>query len=126
MISRAQDDGKVFTYNVDQIFKHPNYVSNKHNEDIGLIKLDQSVSFNERIRPICLPQTANAPPKAIATGFGRTGFRQSASDFLLKVTLESFTQEECRETYGTKVNITDDTMMCYGHRSERRDACNVS
>lgn len=126
MTSRSQDDGKVLNFGVDQIYKHPNYIQNKLNEDIGLIKLDRSVNFNERVRPICLPQTASMPPKAIATGFGRTGFRLSPSDRLLKVVLESFTQEECQTTYGRKVNITEDTMMCYGHHTDKKDACNVS
>lgn len=126
MVLRVQSDRKVFTYNVKEIYQHPSYIPNTFNEDIGLIQLDRSVNFNERIRPICLPQTSSIPIKATAIGFGRTGYRQSSSDRLLKVVLQSFTQDECQRTFGNKVKVTNDTMLCFGHRTESKDACNVS
>lgn len=123
---REQVDSNVYTFNVKEIFKHENYVDKKYNEDIGLIKLDGAVPLNERVLPICLPQTPTRPVHAIATGFGKVGYRQRASESLLKVTLEQFTQEECQAAFQTMVTVTNDTMICYGHRTEKKDACNVS
>lgn len=123
---RDQNDSNTFTYNVKEIFKHPNYQKRKFNEDIGLIKIDGVVPLNERILPICLPQTSDAPEKAIASGFGKTGYRQDASDSLMKVTLEKFTHDECQTTFRNIVSVTNDTMLCYGHHTEEKDACNVS
>ncbi len=37
------------------IKKHPNYDSDNIVNDIALIKLSTKVTFNNRIKPICLP-----------------------------------------------------------------------
>ena len=125
VIHRDEQSDHRQDFDVKEIFKHPNY-NRSFNEDIGLLKLDGKVIINERTIPICLPQKNILPEKAIATGFGRTGYRNSASDSLLKVTLEKFTQDVCQTTFGNKVKITNDTMLCYGHHTEAKDACNVS
>jgi trypsin len=119
---RVQSD--AYTFNVKEIFEHPNYDKKKLNNDIGLLKLDRSVPLSERILPICLPQRFSTSLRAVATGFGLTGYGESASRDLLKVTLERFTQDECQQTFGSKVAITNDTMICYGHHTERKDTCN--
>jgi secreted trypsin-like serine protease len=120
----TQNDGKSFTYNVKEIFQHPNYDPKKLNNDLGLLKLDKLVPLSERILPICLPQQFLAPAKAIASGFGKTGYGESSSRDLLKVTLEKFTQDECQRPFGSLVTITNDSMICYGHHTEQKDSCN--
>lgn len=122
---RNLDDVYTRVFRVNETFKHPNYDENGQNEDIGLIKLNGNVSLNERLMPICLPQEHHAPDKGIAIGFGITGHRNTVSETLLKVTLERFTQEECHRTYEQFVAITNDTMICYGHRTENKDTCDV-
>ncbi|CRK87165.1 CLUMA_CG000973, isoform A, partial [Clunio marinus] len=124
IISRLQNDGNSHLFNVDQIFKHPEYDPKKLTNDIGLLKLDTFVPLSERILPICLPQLSLTPAKAVASGFGKTGATESASQDLLKVTLDRFSQEACQEPFGTRVTITNDSMICYGHHSESKDSCN--
>lgn len=121
---REQNDSNAFTFNVQEIFQHPNYDPKKITNDLGLLRLDKAVPMSERLRPICLPQQMLTPGKAVASGFGKTGYGESQSRDLLKVTLERFTQEECQATFGKTVTITNDTMICYGHHSERKDSCN--
>lgn len=123
-INRTQSDNSSFVLNVKEIFQHPSYDPKKLNNDLGLLKLDAPVPLSERILPICLPQKFTTPLKAVATGFGLTDQGASASKELLKVTLERFTQEECQQPFGKAVTITNDTMICYGHHTERKDSCN--
>lgn len=70
--------------------------------------------------------------KFIATGWGRTDFYADRSNILLKVFLERFPIEECRKHY--KVNrrniripngILDESQMCIGSYTERKDTCLV-
>lgn len=121
-----QNDTTVKLVGVLEIFQHPNYNSKTLNEDLGLLKLNETVLLNEFILPICLPKKSHDDYKAIVSGFGKTGYMQTGSDKVLKVTLEKFTQPECQQKFGTSVTITNNTMICYGHHTERKDSCNVS
>lgn len=59
---------------------HENYdpQSNSHYNDIALLRLARSVTFTDRIRPICLPFAQNIRNQnlddqdLVAVGFGRT------------------------------------------------------
>ena len=56
---------------------HERYHSvNRHNNDIGLIKLRRRIPFksNNKIAPICLPNGYDANAKAIVTGWGKVTF----------------------------------------------------
>lgn len=124
MIDRGQNDTDVYTYNVVEKIVHPQYNRITYKNDIAIIKLDKLVKFSEYIYPICLPTIQHDEPKAIVTGFGTTGRDHTQSDKLLKVVLEKFSQKECQEKIKTK-KIDSLTMMCYGERLERKDACRV-
>lgn len=117
----SRNDNDAVTFDVHEIFQHPNYGQN--NNDLGILKLDKLVPLNERILPICLPQKLHMPYRAVVSGFGKTE-AGSASQKLMKVTLERFTQEECQQPFGKSVTVTNDTMLCYGHHTESKDSCN--
>lgn len=119
-INRGQN---ATTLNVIEIFEHPQYDKRKMNNDIGLLKLESPVKFSDRIIPICLASKPNLPPKAVASGFGKTGGNEQSSLDLLKVTLEKFAQDDCQKPFGKAVSITNDTMICYGHHTEKKDTC---
>lgn len=111
------------TVNVKEIIQHPKYDPKKLNNDLGLLKLESSVTLSERIMPICLPQKFYLPEKAVASGFGKTGIDEASSTNLLKVTLEKFTHEECQRPFGASITVTNDSMICYGHHTEKKDSC---
>lgn len=123
--TRNSDDVYTRVFRANKTFEHPNYDVSEQDEDIGLIKLDGNAILSERLMPICLPQNFHAPDRAIAIGFGITGYKEAVSHILLKVTLERFTQEECQMAFGQLVTIINDTMICYGHQTEIKDTCNV-
>lgn len=120
-VNRMQSNSVVI--NVKEIFQHEDYEDIEKNNDIGLLKLQNSASMSPKIRPICLPQTFSLPNKVIAIGFGKSGFQEASTMELMKVTLEAFKHEQCQQTFGTRITITNDSMICYGHHTEKKDAC---
>lgn len=123
---RNEQSGKIYIFGVDKIFQHPNYSARNFIEDIGLLRLNGSVTFSEFILPICLPTKQHDSGRAVVSGFGRTGYGQSSSEKLLKVTLEKFTADECQQAFGKAINVDNGTMLCYGHHTENKDSCSVS
>jgi secreted trypsin-like serine protease len=120
--SRTQKDNYTQRITVAEIIQHPSY-DGKYN-DIGLLRLKRPATLNEHVIPICMPQVLHEPHKGIVTGFGITGYMQNESTKLLKVTLERFPYDECQRIYnGTK--IEKDSMLCFGHHTEKKDSCNV-
>lgn len=93
-----------------------------------------SVQFNQYIRPACLPEAfTTGTAKAIATGWGKTDYKAQGSDILMKVVLELYSDDECRELFAAeshssqlKNGIIARTQFCAGSRFERKDVCQVS
>lgn len=49
-------DAKTTIFSVDSIFPHPSYDNQTNFADIMLVKLIMSITFNQFVRPICLPK----------------------------------------------------------------------
>ncbi|XP_077290897.1 transmembrane protease serine 9-like [Arctopsyche grandis] len=118
-----------FIFNVIEKVIHPEYQPVSVYNDIGLLKMDKKVKYSEKIRPACL-HVGNPvnDQKAVATGWGITDFEtETKSDALLKVTLEKFTHEECKQSYPiakkSRDGIRNTSQICYGSRSEVKDTC---
>lgn len=86
--------------------------------------------FNRYVRPACLadrfkPYTQNA----IASGWGLTEFQGKPSKALMKVVLELYSNQECNTTYINDISrqlrygIVEDTQLCAGSHTQRRDTC---
>ncbi|XP_070509425.1 venom protease-like [Chironomus tepperi] len=121
MLSRLEDNANTAIYRISSIFVHPNYKSLIDNEDIALVRLQKNIKFNEHIYPICLPTKQDDHWKAIVTGFGNLG-NGMYSDKLMKVVVEKFDHDECKQLYEPK-SIFQDTMLCYGDKRKSRDSC---
>lgn len=61
------------SYSVKSLFTHTGYDENLIIHDIGLILLNESIQFNERVRPIRLAPVNDISPNetAVVTGWGR-------------------------------------------------------
>lgn len=120
---RLYNGSKVVITTVNHMFEHPKGdLSSSHN-DIALLKLQESVKIDEFILPICLPTRPFYDTKAIVTGFGETG-KGKLSNKLMKVVLERFDHTNCKGIF--ERNYNEDTMLCYGHHTQRKDSCAVS
>ncbi|CAG9797980.1 unnamed protein product [Chironomus riparius] len=123
MLQRLEDKFTV-TYDVAKVFQHQEFNKRTINNDIGLIRLTRNIEFSDKIYPICLPSKQDEDSDVIVTGFGRTAQYHAQSDNLLKVGLELFPFDECQKLYRKK-RLNESTMICYGHRTEKKDACQV-
>lgn len=74
-LATRNDGANPVDYRLSEIIVHPSYTIGAHYYDIALIKLSEKVEFNTNIRPSCLWPTQNInSTKAIATGWGSTGY----------------------------------------------------
>lgn len=59
-----------------ELYLHQEYDLNTVDNDIALIRLKETVKFNEHVRPICLPKTNNTLPvgtRCTVIGWGKQG-----------------------------------------------------
>jgi len=124
------DDASPVDFNISERIQHPDYILPAKYNDIALIKLDRPATINQFIRPACLPELFSPrTAHGIASGFGSTRVRGPGSKQLRKVVLEVYSQQECNQTYVNDINrslpkgIIDETQMCAGSHTERRDTC---
>jgi len=68
-------DGTEQVIPIEQIIIHPNYNPTGIDYDVALIKLRQQITFNNDVRPVCLP-TMDFPPgtNCNVTGWGHTTY----------------------------------------------------
>jgi hypothetical protein len=125
MLQRLQNNEHTATYGVAEIFQHPEYKPRTFNNDIALLRINGMISFSNKIYPVCLPTKQHVDPEVTVTGFGKTGLDHTQSDNLLKVGLESFSFDDCQRLY-REHQLNESTMVCYGHHTQRKDACKVS
>lgn len=119
---------------VEQAIPHRAFKKTEYYNDIGLIRLTRSVQFNEFIRPACLPETYGmGTEKAIATGWEKTDCKSDGSDILMKIVLELYPDEGCRQlllaepsSSRLKDGIVARTQFCADTREENDSSCHVS
>lgn len=125
------DDARPLLFNIVKRIRHPKYTSQFKYNDIALLRLDHEVTFNDYIRPACLPESSSIGFNAKATGWGRLDYDRPISTRLQKVELDLFTHKECDELYkllnSNSINrgIVNDTQICAGTYSGRGDTCQV-
>lgn len=113
-------------FGIDKIIQHQNYNKNTFLNDIGLLRLNDTVKFSDSINPICLPTKLYNVHRVTAAIFGRLNSDQSQSEKLLKVTLERFMHKKCQNELNNMAKINGTTMICYGHHTENNNLYDVS
>ncbi|XP_055637782.1 serine protease snake-like isoform X1 [Toxorhynchites rutilus septentrionalis] len=88
-------------FEIEQIVWHPQFKpSRSRYNDIALIQLSRAVDFGSAIRPACLWSSSELNvTKAVAIGYGATGYAGTGSDVLMKVGLDMLPNERCFEMY---------------------------
>ncbi|KAM9346002.1 serine protease 27-like [Symphorus nematophorus] len=109
---------------VSKIIKHPNYVANKFNNDIALLKLSSPVQFTNYIRPVCLAASGSvfdAGTTCWVTGWGRinSGTFLPLPGRLQEVSVPIVSNSRCNAAHG---GITVN-MICAGLNEGGKDAC---
>nr|XP_002131103.1 plasminogen [Ciona intestinalis] len=113
------------------ILIHPNYNHATTDNDIAIITLTESVTYNNYVRPACLPQqdeTLAARTSGVVAGWGDVSDAASnlGSDILQQATVEVIDNTVCNQWLKIFTNRDDEVtsnMMCAGYESGGRDAC---
>ncbi|KAJ8674408.1 hypothetical protein QAD02_005670, partial [Eretmocerus hayati] len=109
---------RYLSIRINATFVYNTYVPNSipPYHDIGILRLERSVEFNDYIQPICLPSNDDVPTPLTVAGWGRTeSLRRSAK--LLKVTLPRAKKEICE-----KPHKLISTQLCFGGE-KNKDSC---
>nr|XP_036223913.1 serine protease easter isoform X6 [Bactrocera oleae]XP_036223914.1 serine protease easter isoform X6 [Bactrocera oleae] len=106
---------------VESAIPHPRYDPNSLNQvnDIALLRLKNTVTFTDFIRPICLPLNDNLRTATFddiimdVAGWGKTESK-SSSNVKLKAELVGVPLEKCRHVYSMQSISLEATQMCAG------------
>lgn len=103
----ANPDAKYF---VEEYWVHCNYNYPQYHNDIALIRLNDSIVWNEYTKPALLPDTPLANgSQLLLTGWGSTFFGSDTPDVLQQATLTYVDYPSCQEIMG------GDPSNGYGH-----------
>ncbi|KAJ8006781.1 hypothetical protein DPEC_G00110780 [Dallia pectoralis] len=112
------------TLTVSQIIVNPNYNSQTNDNDLCLLKLSSTVTFNNFIQPVCLAasdSTFYTGTTTWVTGWGTTSFGGSISNSLQEVSVPVVGNRECNCDYG--VGSITNNMICAGLSAGGKDSC---
>ncbi|XP_076311529.1 proclotting enzyme [Tachypleus tridentatus] len=123
----TDDDSNPIDFAVTSVKHHEHFVLATYLNDIAILTLNDTVTFTDRIRPICLPYRKLryddlAMRKPFITGWGTTAFNGPSSAVLREVQLPIWEHEACRQAYEKDLNITN-VYMCAGFADGGKDAC---
>ncbi|XP_065074220.1 serine protease snake-like [Ochlerotatus camptorhynchus] len=98
---QSTKDGYLGTdVEIEKIVAHPTYKrSVSRYNDIGLVKLNRTVTFGPTIRPACLWTSEESNRKAIAIGYGAIDTSGNHSNVLMQVGLDILAYDECSLAY---------------------------
>ncbi|XP_020278717.1 trypsin-1-like [Pseudomyrmex gracilis] len=120
----VNNETKMQEFRVERTIKHSGYSTTNYNNDIGLVKLKNSIVFEGPLRPVCLPDRTKtfAGEKGIVTGWGAVKESGMVSHTLQEVVVPILTNAECRATKYPSRRITDN-MLCAGYEEGGKDSC---
>jgi secreted trypsin-like serine protease len=125
LTSWNQQGAPVYTWSL--IVPHPQYNSRDFSFDIALIKLSQTVTYTDNIKPTCLADwtfTCDGV-NGIAVGHGRTSVGGPTSVQLKWVTKPILTNATCLSKYINVVNTyTVEKFVCAGNFGGGIGVCN--
>ncbi|KAH8268680.1 hypothetical protein KR026_011634, partial [Drosophila bipectinata] len=114
---------------VEKTILHDKYVPNSVDQrnDIALVRLKQSVTYTDYVRPICLPTSEQVRNNLFtgysmdAAGWGLTENNQP-SPIKLKISVDVWNLTSCQEKYSIFKIRLNETQMCAGGE-HRVDTC---
>ncbi|XP_050544581.1 venom protease-like [Daktulosphaira vitifoliae] len=127
--SDIDDGANPIDIPVEKVMIHENYNSRDVTNDIAILKLKHSVSFNHLIQPACLPIMsdirANKFVKYVpkVAGWGAKSFRGPTSSVLLEAPVPVVDNAECKRSYVNEKTLIDERSLCAGYKTGGIDAC---
>ncbi|KAF4092946.1 hypothetical protein AMELA_G00025970 [Ameiurus melas] len=126
MQSLGETNANMQKREVNSIIIHENYNDISNDNDIALVQLASSVTFDDYVMPVCLAASNSSFPGG--TNVWVTGWGRIASDVdlpspqtLQEVQVPIVSNSKCKNAY-TSASITDN-MMCAGLAQGGKDSC---
>ena len=114
-------DNEFTSVDVAEIINHPNYDSRTTDNDYAILRLENRVTFNNKVSPACLPadlSSTYANVLATATGWGSLRFEGPSPNVLQEVDVTVVTNAECNRAYRGKITSN---MVCAADSG--KDSC---
>lgn len=108
---------------VSRIREHPGFQRDTFMNDIAVLRLKRAVTFNEYIRPVCLPERSDKDyfgKTVIATGWGTQTFGGPYSEVLREVKLIVWNNTDCNARFAQPIT---EVFLCAGAKRREGDAC---
>lgn len=127
------DRAKPLDILIERIIYHEGYDTQKYNNNIALLVLTKSVTFNKLIQPICLPvsldmkkveKSHNMP---FVAGWGSINASPQNNDMsstsLMEVQVPISNLTACKQAYTSFKTVIDDKVICAGYPEGGKDSC---
>ncbi|KAI8521417.1 Suppressor of tumorigenicity 14 protein [Branchiostoma belcheri] len=122
---RQSTDSTQRDHSVSRVIMHENYNSNLIDNDIALMKLSSSITFDDYASPVCLPTVdVTGGTMCYTTGWGSTG-GSSLPNILQQGKVPVVDRSTCNSGSYYNGQITNN-MICAGYRQGGVDACQVT
>ncbi|KAI4589605.1 hypothetical protein MJG53_000654 [Ovis ammon polii x Ovis aries] len=112
-------------YRVAKVISHPNYDSKTKNNDIALMKLQKPLTFNDKVKPVCLPNPGmmlEPTQSCWISGWGATYEKGKTSDDLNAAKVHLIEPRKCNSKYMYD-NLITPAMICAGYLRGTVDSC---
>lgn len=122
-LETGTDTNATVLHRVIQAIIHPRYNERGDQNDVGILKTENDITFNNQVGPVCLP-FQHSPDTfggnyVELLGWGTTDFGGPPSDILQKVTVSVLTNQQCSKIYP---NVTTNQICTY---AEGKDSCQM-
>ncbi|XP_060849912.1 venom protease-like [Rhopalosiphum padi] len=130
----VQDNARPLDVPVERIIVHERYDRTRLINDIALLKLKYSVTFNDLIQPICMPMTSKiknidmSRSLPFVAGWGTTEpvptYSAPPVTTLMEVQVPMMSTADCAKVYSNAPQvIIDDRVLCAGFPDGGKDSC---
>lgn len=125
--STVQEPAPFQERGVEKKVVHPRYNFFTYEHDLALVKLDNPLTLQSHVKPICLPNTDETfvGYNATVTGWGRLSEGGTLPSKLQQVQVPIISNEKCQQMFsaaGRQESIPE-IFLCAGYESGGRDSC---
>lgn len=114
------------TSHATDLIVHSDFTQRTYQRDIALLRLAKSFTYNDQVRPICLPTTQQEGVRAGArcevTGWGALYEGGAPTNRLRAVDVTVLDRSQCNQRHWLGGLVRND-MLCAGSEDGSRDAC---
>ncbi|XP_023239187.1 proclotting enzyme-like [Centruroides sculpturatus] len=124
------DGANPVEFRVREVKSHPDFMRKTFKNNIAILVLEETVTFDEFVRPICLPydQLRNevlAGRDAFVAGWVTTAFDIDSNPELKELRNTIWNNEECRRVFHRDLPITVE-YICAGIRDCCKESCSIN